>query len=168
MIEPAIKHENALQALFLEHAFNEKYKYYWPCSRRDKYNAPISTWDKMEWAVLENGKIIGLLGYSIDRDSLISDSFYAINFAGKSLTFSKAIIRVIDDLFTVFKFRKLRFSVEVGNPIESSYDRLVEKYGGRICGLWRQDSKLFDGTITDKKWYEILRDDYLLRKSQHG
>lgn len=71
------------------------------------------------------------------------------------------MIKVIDDLFMTFKFRKLRFSVEVGNPIEPSYDRMVEKYGGRICGLFKAENKLFDGTITDRKWYEIMREDYI-------
>lgn len=164
MIDFAIKHEVALQELFLQYAFDERFKYYFNYSWRDKYTAPTSTWDRMEWAVLEKGRVIGLIGYSIDRDSLNATNFSAINFIGSSIAFSKALIRIIDDLFIIFKFRKLRFSVEVGNPIEPSYDRLVERAGGRISGLWRAENKLFDGTITDTKWYEIMRKEYLSKK----
>lgn len=164
MIELAIKYESKLQELFLRHAFDEKFKYYWPYSYRAKYEAPTSTWERMEWAVLETGQVVGFIGYSIDRDSLITNNFMAINFGGTSIAFAKAIIRIIDDLFMIFKFRKLRFSVGVGNPIESSYDRLVEKFGGRICGLWRKEDKLIDGTIVDKKWYEIMREDYIFSR----
>lgn len=161
MFELAVKHETALQELFLKHAFDERFKYYWPYSYRDKYTAPTSTWERMEWAVLEGDKVVGLLGYTVDRDSMVVTNFSAINFCGNSLAFSKAIIRVIDDIFMVFKFRKIRFPVEVGNPIESAYDRLVERYGGWICGLWKAENKLFDGTLTDRKWYEIMREDYI-------
>lgn len=70
MIEFAIKHEAAIQVLYQKHAFDEKFKYYWAYSYRDKYNAVSSTWDRMEWAVLEGSKVTGLLGYSIDRDAM--------------------------------------------------------------------------------------------------
>lgn len=162
MIELAIKHEVALQHLFLEYAFDESFKYYFCYSYRRRYTAPDSTWERLEYAVIERGEVVGLLGYSIDRDSLIATDFSAINFRGSSLAFSKALIKVINDLFVVFKFRKLRFSVEIGNPIEASYDRMVNKYGGRICGVWIAENKLFDGTITDRKWYEIMREDYMI------
>jgi hypothetical protein len=161
MIEFAVKHEAALQALFLKHAFDEKFKYYWCYSWRIKYVAPESTWEKMEFAVLENGEVTGFLGYSVERDTQVISSFGAINFSGSSLAFAKAMMKTIDDMFMVFKFRKLRFCVEVGNPIEPSYDRMVAKFGGRVCGLFRAENKLFDGTITDRKWYEIMREEYI-------
>lgn len=168
MIEFAIKHEAALQGLFLKHAFDEKFKYYWSYAWRTKYTAPDGTWEKMEWAVIENGEVTGFLGYSIARDTMVVESFAAINFSGSSLAFSKAMIKVINDMFMVFKFSKLRFSVEVGNPIEPSYDRLVKRFGGCICGLFKAENKLFDGTITDRKWYEIMREEYVSRNDAYG
>ncbi len=166
MIELAIKHEAAIQELFLKHAFDEKFKFYWSYSWRVKYTAPDTTWERMEYAVLEDSKVVGLLGYSIERDTLNVTSFSAINFTGSSIAFSKAMMKVIDDLFMVFKFNKLRFNVQVGNPIEQSYDRIVERFGGNICGLWKADTRLIDGTVTDCKWYEIMREDYIERVNE--
>lgn len=163
MIELAIKHELELQSLFTDIAFDERFKFYHPFSFREKYIAPADTWSKIDWAVLENGKVTGFIGYSIDRDSLVVSDLKAINFCGTSLSFAKAIMKVITGLFTIFKFRKLRFSVVVGNPIEPSYDRLVQRFGGRICGLWKSEDKLFDGTLADRKWYEIMGDDFVSR-----
>ena len=54
--------------------------------------------------------------------------------------------------------RKLNFSVAIGHPIEKSYDKMVEKYGGRITGIKKEDVKLFDGKLYDLKGYEIFMD----------
>ena len=38
---------------------------------------------------------------------------------------------------------------------------MIDKYGGRIIGIYKQETKLIDGEYYDKKVYEIMRDDYL-------
>ena len=48
----------------------------------------------------------------------------------------------------------------IGNPIEKSYDKMINKYGGRIVGIYKEDVKLIDGEYYDKKLYEILASEY--------
>ena len=72
--------------------------------------------------------------------------------------------QALKDIFEKFHFRKLIFSVVIGNPIEKTYDRMIQKYGGRIVGIQRQQVKLIDGQFYDVKMYEILSDDYFGRK----
>jgi hypothetical protein len=60
----------------------------------------------------------------------------------------------------------MRFGVIVGNPIEKTYDKLIEKYGGKICGYAKEDIKLFDGKLYDLKNYEIMREDYIKAKEK--
>lgn len=43
--------------------------------------------------------------------------------------------QALQDIFEKFKFRKLTFCVVVGNPIEKSYDKMINKYNGRIIGI---------------------------------
>jgi hypothetical protein len=74
-------------------------------------------------------------------------------------------MKCLDEIFTKFKFRKLKYSVFVGNPIENTYDRLTEKYGGRIIGISKQDDRLIDGDFYDLKSYEIFKDDYMKYKT---
>ena len=69
--------------------------------------------------------------------------------------------QALTDIFERFKFRKLNFSVVIGNPIEKSYDKMIDKYGGRIVGIYKQEIKLIDGEYYDEKLYEITREDYL-------
>lgn len=69
------------------------------------------------------------------------------------------------DIFEKFHFRKLDFTVVIGNPIESTYDRMVEKYGGRIVGIQKKQVRLIDGQLYDKKLYEILAEDYFKKRT---
>lgn len=73
--------------------------------------------------------------------------------------------RVFKDIFEKFHFRKLSFSVVVGNPIEPQYDKLIKKYGGRIVGIQEAQTKLIDNKYYDVKLYEILEDQYYNAKA---
>ena len=39
-------------------------------------------------------------------------------------------------------------------------DKMINKYGGRIVGIYRQEAKLIDGEYYDLKMYEILASEY--------
>ena len=47
------------------------------------------------------------------------------------------------DIFERFGFRKLVFSVAVGNPIEKSYDKMMERYGGRVVGIFKEEFRCY-------------------------
>jgi len=167
MLDLAIKYETKLQELFSNVALDEKYMFFSGCSYRDKYKADESTWNKHEFVSLDGkGEVLGYIKYSIDRESSVANSLQIINFSNNRVTFGRDVMQALDEVFTKFKFRKMRYSVYVGNPIENTYDRLTEKYGGRIVGIQIQDDKLLDGNFYDFKSYEIFREDYLKNKSK--
>jgi hypothetical protein len=167
MLDLAIKYEDKLQMLFSNIAFDEKYMFFSGCSYRDKYKATESTWNKHEFVSLDKeGNVIGYIKYNIDRESSVANSLQIINFTDNKVVFGRDVMQALDEIFTKFKFRKLKYSVFIGNPVESTYDRLTEKYGGRISGIQLQDDKLIDGNYYDFKSYEIFRDDYIKYKTR--
>lgn len=167
MLDLAIKYENKLQELFANISLDEKYMFFHGCSYRNKYKAEESTWNKHEFVSLDNqGNVIGYIKYGIDRECSTANSLQIINFSNNKVTFGRDVMKALDEIFTKFNFRKLKYSVFIGNPIENTYDRLTEKYGGRISGIQLQDDKLIDGNYYDFKSYEIFRDDYLLHKTR--
>ena len=103
---------------------------------------------------------IGYISYSIARADNSVHSLNIINFSENKVTFGMDLRRALRDIFEKYRFRKLSFTVVVGNPIESSYDKLIERYGGRIVGISKVDVKLIDGKYYDRKLYEILAEDY--------
>lgn len=162
MLDFAIKYEQQVQALLLDTAYNEKYKYMRFSSWVDKWKPAENTWEMHEFVSVHNGKILGFMRYSIDRDANIAYGVQIASFTDQpSIIFGRDLERFLRDVFEKFKIRKLKFSVAIGNPIERSYDRWIEKYDGRIVGIQRQNDKLFDGTYVDVKMYEVFRDDYL-------
>jgi hypothetical protein len=135
MLDIALKYTDELKKLYINTWYNEKYKYY---NYRSFYELPKfeeSTWDGDDFVSLnKEGKIIGAIGYSINRPTESVYGLGILNFTDDP-TFGKDVLQVIQDIFEKFNFRKLSFCVVIGNPIEKTYDRLAAKYGGRIVGI---------------------------------
>jgi hypothetical protein len=132
VLDLAIKYEAKLQELFSRVAFDEKYMFFNGCSYRDKYKADESTWNKHEFVSLDKEEnVIGYIKYNIDRESSVASGLQIINFTNNKIIFGKDVMQALEEVFTKFKFRKLKYAVYVGNPIEGTYDRLTKLYGGR-------------------------------------
>lgn len=160
MLEPAIKYRDQLSILQYDTWFNDKYKY-WNC---EIYHQPIqieeNTWNKNQFVSVHNGKVIGYISYNISRAEHCAYSLSIINFSDNKIAFGKDLGQALKDIFERYKFRKLNFTVVIGNPIEKSYDKMIKKYGGRIVGIYKEEVKLIDGEYYDKKAYEILASEY--------
>lgn len=162
MIDLAVKHESKLKELFANITFDDKYKYYNGSSSYDAYESAKTTWNMNEFVSLDSdGKVIGYIKYSIDRDTYNCHSLQIINFSDNKITFGIDTMKCLEDIFVKFQFNKLSYCVVVGNPIEKTYDKLTSKYGGRIVGTRLKQCKLMDGKFYDLKIYEILRDDFI-------
>lgn len=163
MLFPAIEYETQLIDKFRSTWFKEKYKYYHCGNFFEDLEIHNSTLANHQFVSVRDGEVIGYIGYGIDR--LNGDVVYGLNIANfedtPSITFSVDLGRALKDIFEKFSFRKLRFSVIVGNPIEKSYDKMCKKYGGNIVGIEKENVRLMDGNYYDEKFYSILRTDYL-------
>lgn len=166
MLDLAIKYSEQLQEKMLSTWFVEKYKYfhYGNWYSNEKIIAE-DTWNQHQFvSVNKQGEVLGLISYEIRRSENDCCALCIINFSEDKITFGMDVGSCLQDIFEKFQFRKLKFSVVVGNPIEPTYDKLVEKYGGRIVGYYKEDVKLIDGKYYDSKLYEITREDYMRRK----
>jgi hypothetical protein len=106
-------------------------------------------------------QILGVIGYHINRSNDYADNLWIMNFSDNVIVFGIDVRRAIDNLFMKYNFRKITFTVVIGNPVEKSYDRLVSKYGGRIVGTYKENVRLMDNKFYDEKLYEIFRDEYI-------
>lgn len=167
MLDTALKYKDKLTELHICTWHNEKYKFY---NYRCYWDLPTfkeNTLDGHDFVSLnEKGEIIGAIGYCILRDTESVCGLGIINFTDDHTIFGKDVLQAIEDIFEKFNFRKLSFCVVIGNPIEKTYDRLALKYGGRIVGIERQETKLFDNKYYDVKRYEILREEYINKSKE--
>lgn len=165
MLDIAIKYQSQLKSKFLSIWFDDKYKFFnYDMYYRDK-DLDTETWNRHQFVSLNSeGEVIGYIGYSVCRQTYNAVSLSIINFSNNKIVFAKDLKQALTDIFEKFNFNKLNFSVVIGNPIEKSYDKICQKYGGRIVGIYKNETKLFDNQFYDVKHYEILREDYLNSK----
>ena len=128
MLKPAILYREKLNEKYNNIAFDDKYKYF----NIDTYfdfdiKIADTTWQKIQMvSVNRENEVIGFLQAQIDRgsDSVISlwiGNFYEVNY-----TFSKDLHQFLDDLLVKFNFRKVSFSVVVGNPARIIKERNLQ------------------------------------------
>lgn len=161
MVDVALNHADKLQNEFRKTWFVDKYKYYNFDSYYEEYKPSIDTWNKMEFVSIYKDKLIGYISYNIDRCTNNCYGLRIINFTESPGIFGVDLYKVLRDIFFKFKFNKLKWSVAVGNPAEEGYNKIINKIGGRIVGVYKQDIKLWDGSVVDAKVYEILRKDLI-------
>lgn len=167
MLDFAQKHKDELEAKYMNIWGVKKYWYYNCCSYYEKKILVDNTWDWMQYVSVINGEVTGYLGYSICRESRYVNSLEIINFTDNPL-FGLDVMQMIKEIFEKYNYRKAEFSVIIGNPIESQYDRLISRYGGKIIGIYKEHVMLPDGKLYDEKLYEIFREDYLKRRKKSG
>ena len=161
MLQPAIKYKEQLEKKSYDTWFKEKYKYYHANGYYEKIDINEDTWNKHQFVSVHNEEVIGYIFYNIDRRDNYVYGLGVINFSDNKIVFGMDLGQALNDIFEKYKFRKLKFSVFVGNPIEKSYDKMIEKYGGRIVGYYKEETRLIDGEYYDEKLYEVTREEYL-------
>lgn len=167
MLDVAVKYNEELKNKMCGIWFKDKYKYYNFDTYYEVYEPDTKSWNRHEFASLDSsGNVIGFIKYNIDRQTYSCSGLAAINFTENKATFGIDMGTVLIDIFDKFKFNKLSFSVVIGNPIEKSYDKVISRFGGRIVGVFKKDTKLIDGDFYDVKHYEIFREDYLKSKKE--
>lgn len=168
MLDLALNHEKELTKKYRTVWYDKKYNYYFNGQFRKDIKIQEDNWYVMQFVSLDlNNEIVGYINLSIDRSCNFIDEISLINFTDKiSLILIKDLYILIQKSFEEYNFNKINFTVNIGNPIEKSYDKIVLKYGGRIVGIKQQESILPDGTLIDNKIYEIMRNDYLVKKGE--
>lgn len=168
MLKPAQDYKEESERKMRETWGLEKYKYY----HSNSYFSPIGieddTWNRMQFvSVNPSGEVIGYLGYEINRECRYVSNLAICNFTDDPI-FGVDVREMIKDIFEKYRFRKIDFYVVTGNPVKYQYDRMVDRYGGRVVGIRKEHIMLQDGKLYDQKLYEILREDYMKKRYETG
>lgn len=164
MLISAYKYQNELNELLMNSWYEDKYKFYHD-NWHERIKVDEGDWNKREFVSIDtNGKVLGFIAYNIDRVNDYVSGLSFINFSDNKITFGKDVHKAFTDIFEKYNFRKIKFSVTIGNPIEKQYDKLIHQYGGRIVGIYKEHVKLIDNKYYDVKYYEIFQRDYFINK----
>lgn len=163
MLKIAYPYRGAIQILWQSVVHTDKYKYYNAMNYWDyEIKLSASSWDDIAMvSVDKDGSILGMLHATIGRCANKISNVGIINFGETSYTFSKDLYLFLDSLFTNYTFRKIEWTVVIGNPAEKMYDKIIAKYGGRIVGTEKESVMLENGEYCDLKLYEMFKEDYM-------
>lgn len=164
MLALAIQYAPQLQECYQKTLTDENYRHYMHGIRR--YFIPIEPDDsnKLQYVSLGvYGNLLGLFECCLNRDTMTASEVTAIRFTpGYDPEFAADMYRfVVDVIYQQYGMNRVIFNVIIGNKAEKLYDRICERYGGRIVGTFTNEVRLFDGKLYDVKYYEMLREQFL-------
>lgn len=162
MLDWAINYVEQLTMLHRKSLTNEKYKYLDFSSYQNlNINISDSTWECIQKVSVDReGKIHGYLKANLNRSSDIVTGLTVMNFDSNYI-FSKDMYQFIDELFTIYNFRKIKFYALADNPANKMYEKVIKRLGGRVVGVFKEEIKSCDNKYYDEVNYEIMREDYI-------
>lgn len=94
----------------------------------------------------KDDRVLGFFRANISKESDKISSIGIINFYNRNIVFSRDMYNFLIGLFEKFNFRKIEWTVVVGNDnAEKIYDKIINKYGGRIVGIKNKSTNLIYG-----------------------
>jgi len=162
MLKLAYPYQEQLNKAYQQIIFKDKYKYF-NLSNYWNYEMELDkdSWNSVQMvSVDKNDNILGYLSASFSRPANKVSSIGVMNFHDMNITFSKDFYEFLNSLFLTYDFHKIEWSVVIGNPAEKMYDKIINKYGGRVVGVYKESTRLQDGKYYDVKDYEIFKRDY--------
>jgi hypothetical protein len=161
MLALAIQYGPQLQECYQKTLADEKCRYYMHGIRR--YFIPLEPDDanKLQYVSLGvYGNVLGLFECNLNRETMTAYEITAIRFTPEyEPEFAADMYRfVVDVIFQQYGMQRVIYNVIKGNKAEKLYDRICERYGGRIVGTFTEEVRLYDGKLYDLKFYEMLKE----------
>ena len=170
MLKPAVFYVEKLQAKFAEWVLRDSFKFY---SRDSNIRFVIDVYadssDKLQFVSVDaEDNVAGCFGCRINRETDTAYDLEIANFGDRKRVFTVDLAEWFLSLHKTFGIKRVVWWVIVGNPSEKFYDRFVKFCGGRIVGIFKNDTRLRDGRLYDVKWYEIFTDNAVKRAEEAG
>lgn len=167
MLKTAQLYQAAIIDRWHEKYYDDNYK--WVCGSPgfSQFRFSEDTETAHDFASVDKtGIVIGVISYYTDWVTMSATDLVAINFERGNVIFAKDLYEVIVNIFEKFNLNRLCWSCIADNPAIRGYRHFIEKFGGRECGYFRQETRLQDGKMYDRVYFEILADDYFKAKKK--
>jgi hypothetical protein len=158
MIIPAITVKEEIEKLFTKKYYSDDMFYYVGGLDNFPLNISNSTeCGKYEWAIMDEDKVIGFIGYSVDPYSQGVYNFGLMSFDDKNPKIGIGIKEVIQEILDS-NVHRIEWKMIAGNPVERHYDFWCKRYNGTKIKL-RDVTKDKHGEFHDSYIYEIILED---------
>ena len=158
MLRPAILYKEEIQSKFAEQFYScdmMKYSGYLGSSIPNIDNDTDG--GCYQYAIVDNGKLIGYFTYSIDWYSSCTHCFGLFSFDRNNKTIGLDVYRELKKIIKDYHIHRMEWRMVGGNPVEKHYDRFCERYHGKKFVL-TDAIKDRHGNYHDDVIYEIIFD----------
>lgn len=164
MLKNALNYKDEIQRKFADVMYDLDYQFFGGGNGLNMITIFDNNFEHHQLASIdENGNVIGYIAYHVDYAAMSCCNFGAISFDRGNLTFTKDLLQAIDDIFYKYRMNRIDFWCFVDNPIRPTYQRLVEKFGGRVVGVLEDTARLMDGKLHSSMIFELKADEYLFK-----
>ena len=115
-------------------------------------------------SVNKDNEVIGYIQYAINWNTMSAMNLGIMSFDIGNIEFIKDVYEAVENIFIKYHLNRLTFYSVADNPAIKGYRKLIEKYGGKECGYYRQSVRLQDGKIHDEVLFEILAEEFFSQK----
>ncbi len=159
MLEPAKAWESELNGLIAKHGMDPKLKWMQLGYNDVWYTIDNNDYSQIQMVSVYNNEVIGYFKAALERQAYFVTDLMCVNFTEHKMPFAVDVRRFLKMLAYEKRFKKISWSVVVGNPVEKQYDRITKMVGGRIVGIEKRDT-FIGGKYYDMKLYEWINDYY--------
>lgn len=150
-------YKDELKYLLCLNSLNQDYKFY---NLRNCNDSLFLNNNSISLVSIDNGqKILGYMSAEINKYAYFVENFHAISFKKNNIIFAKDLYAFIYRLLFYNNYHKINWSVICGSPHEKTYDKICNKYNGKIVGIFKNEILLEDGKLYNEKYYEITKED---------
>lgn len=164
MLKRAILYKNQLPQLFTKIADDPYYRFFTTSYSEFDRKIEDSNWSKQQFVSVDrNDNVIGYFEADVLPKQHFVRNLNMIRFGKENrydFIFAKDLLDFFVKMFFYYEYKKINFTVAVSSPNEKWYDKFVERYGGRIVGVKKENFALENGLLLDEKIYEIFRKDF--------
>lgn len=156
MLVPAMLYKDEIKKKFLEYIYTEDMIYYTGylvnCPPKIDEDNDGSYY---QYAIVDNGKLIGYFSYRIDWYSSCADQFGLFSFDRNNRKIGLDVYRELRKIIYDYQIHRLEWRMIGDNPVEKHYDKFCEKYSGKKFVLTDAVKDRF-GKYHDDVIYEII------------
>lgn len=132
MLKPAILYKEEIITRLMENNYTEDMMYYSGYLGNALPSIEKDTNGKLyQYAIVDNGKLIGYFTYQIDWYSSCAYGFGLFSFDRNNVTIGLDIYRELRKLINDYHIHRIEWRMVGGNPVEKHYDKFCQKYHGR-------------------------------------
>lgn len=158
MLKPAILYKEEIQANFAEQFYSCEMMYYNGYLGSGIPNIDNDNdGDCYQYAIIDNGKLIGYFTYRIDWYSSCAHCFGLFSFNRNNRIIGVDVYRELKKIINDYHIHRMEWRMVGGNPVEKHYDRFCERYHGKKFVL-TDAVKDRRGNYHDDVIYEIIFD----------